>query len=116
MHIKYYIRYVDDFILVHHDKEYLKYVYKVIEDKLSKEYKLKLNKKKSMIVNIKHGFIFLGSRYRVINNKTIVSISSNKKRRIRRNIEKKNIYIIRVILVIRVIILVLIVMVNLIYN
>ena len=42
-----------------------------------------------MIVNIKHGFIFLGSRYRVINNKTIVSISSNKKRRIRRNIKKK---------------------------
>ena len=32
-----------------------------------------------MIVNIKQGFIFLGSRYRVINNKTIVSISSNKK-------------------------------------
>ena len=42
-----------------------------------------------MIVNIKHGFIFLGSRYRVINNKTIVSISSDKKRRIRRNIKKK---------------------------
>ena len=34
-------------------------------------------------------FIFLGSRYRVINNKTIVSISSNKKRRIRRNIKNK---------------------------
>ena len=34
-------------------------------------------------------FIFLGSRYKVINNKTIVSISSNKKRRIRRNIKKK---------------------------
>ena len=90
LHIKYYIRYVDDFILIHHDKEYLKYVYKVIEDKLNKEYKLKLNKKKSMIVNIKHGFIFLGSRYRVINNKTIVSISSDKRKRIRRNIKKKN--------------------------
>ena len=69
-----------------------------------------------MIVNIKHGFIFLGSRYRVINNKTIVSISSNKKRRIRRNIKKKNIYIIRVILVIRVIILVLIVIIKLTKN
>ena len=34
-------------------------------------------------------YIFLGSRYKVINNKTIVSISSDKKRRIRRNIKKK---------------------------
>ena len=89
LHIKYYIRYVDDFILIHHSKEYLKYVYRVIEDKLDKEYKLKLNKNKCMIVNIKHGFIFLGSRYRVVNNKTIVSISSDKKRRIRRNIKNK---------------------------
>ena len=90
LHIKHYIRYVDDFILIHHDKEYLKYVYKVIEDKLDKEYKLKLNKKKSMIVNIKHGFIFLGSRYRVINNKTIVNITSDKRKRIKRNIKKKD--------------------------
>ena len=89
LHIKYYIRYVDDFILIHHDKEYLKYVYKVIEDKLDKEYKLKLNNNKCMIVNIKHGFIFLGSRYRVINNKTIIKYSSNKRNKIRRNIRKK---------------------------
>ena len=93
LHINYYIRYVDDFILIHQSREYLKHVYRVIEEKLAKEYKLKLNKNKCMIVNIKHGFIFLGSRYRVINNKTIVSISSDKKRRIRRNIKKKkNLY------------------------
>lgn len=90
LHIKYYIRYVDDFILIHPNKDYLKYVYKVIEDKLDKEYKLKLNKKKSMILNVKHGFIFLGSRYRVINNKTIINISSSKRNKIRRNINKKN--------------------------
>ena len=74
---------------MHQSREYLKYVYRVIEDKLNKEYELKLNKNKCMIVNIKHGFIFLGSRYRVVNNKTIVSISSDKKRRIRRNIKNK---------------------------
>ena len=43
-----------------------------------------------MIVNIKHGFIFLGSRYRVINNKTIVNITSDKRKRIKRNIKKKD--------------------------
>ncbi len=87
--IKYYIRYVDDFILIHHDKEYLKDVYNIIKDKLDKEYKLKLNKNKSMIVNASHGFIFLGSRYRVINDKTIIKLSSDKRKRIRRNIKKK---------------------------
>ncbi len=90
LHIKYYIRYVDDFILIHHDKEYLRYVYRIIEDILNREYKLKLNKDKCMIVNIRHGFVFLGSRYRVINNKTIVNICSKKRYRIRRNIKKKN--------------------------
>ena len=54
----------------------------IIKDKLDKEYKLKLNKNKSMIVNASHGFIFLGSRYRVINDKTIIKLSSEKRKRI----------------------------------
>jgi len=42
--IKYYIRYQDDMILIHHDKEYLKYCLKEIEKELNK-LDLKINKK-----------------------------------------------------------------------
>ncbi len=87
--IKYYIRYVDDFILIHHDKEYLKYIYKIIINKLNMEYKLKINTNKTMILKASHGFVFLGSRYRVINKKTIINISSSKRNKIRKNIRRK---------------------------
>ena len=34
LHIKYYVRYMDDMILIHEDKEYLKYCWKEIEKEL----------------------------------------------------------------------------------
>ena len=80
---------VDDFILIHHDKEYLKYIYKIIINKLNMEYKLKINTNKTMILKASHGFVFLGSRYRVINKKTIINISSSKRNKIRKNIRRK---------------------------
>ena len=46
---------MDDYILIHEDKEYLKYCKKVIEEKLNKEYKLELNKNKSMITKSSNG-------------------------------------------------------------
>ena len=69
--IKYYVRYQDDFLLLHESKEYLKICLKKIEEFLKKE-KLKLNKK-TRIYNSNNNFIFLGrtkkgkySRYRTI--------------------------------------------------
>lgn len=74
LHIKYYVRYMDDFVLIHQDKEVLKDAYKKIENILIKKYKLKLNSKKTKIVSAKEGFSFLGYTYKVINGKTIVKL------------------------------------------
>ena len=56
--IKYYIRYQDDFLLFHSNKEYLKECLEKIEEFLKKE-KLSLNKKTRIYKNT-NNFIFLG--------------------------------------------------------
>ena len=80
--LKYYVRYMDDIIIFSKSKEYLKDIMKKIECVLYNEYKLKLNYKKSKIVSIKEGFCFCGYNFRVINNKTIIKVCSNTKRRV----------------------------------
>ena len=69
--IKYYIRYQDDFLLLHESKQYLKECLKMIEVFLKKE-KLELNKKTRIYAN-KDNFVFLGrtnkgkyAKYRVV--------------------------------------------------
>lgn len=68
--IKYYIRYMDDFIIIHHNKEYLKYCLKYIIFKL-KEVKLEINEKTN-IYNLNHGVSFLGYRFKLNNKKLII--------------------------------------------
>lgn len=58
LHIKYYVRYQDDFLLFHESKEYLKYCLMKIKEFLAKE-KLKLNRK-SRIYKSTNNYIFLG--------------------------------------------------------
>jgi len=72
--IKYYVRYQDDFVLLHQSKEYLKYCLKEIEEFLKRE-KLELNKK-TRIFKSTNNFIFLGrnrfgkyARYREVRRK-----------------------------------------------
>lgn len=60
--IKYYIRYMDDFILIHHDKEHLKYCRIKIDERLS-DIHLKLNQKKTQLYPLKNGIRFLGFRF-----------------------------------------------------
>ena len=62
--IKYYIRYQDDFCLMHPSQQYLKECKRKIDDFLTKE-KLKLNQKTRIYSN-KNNYLFLG---RTINNK-----------------------------------------------
>ena len=88
LHIKYYIRYMDDFVLIHHDKNVLKQALKEIENILDNVYKLKLNNKKTKIVSIKEGFSFLGYTYKVINNKTIIKIKKESYENIKRKIKE----------------------------
>ena len=77
--IKRYIRYMDDFVLIHEDKEYLKYCLKQINKFLNKE-KLTLNNK-TMIININNGLTFLGYRF-IYNDKLIIKVISKNKRKI----------------------------------
>ena len=58
LNIKYYIRYMDDGLIIHESKEYLEYCLQEI-DKIIKKYKLKFNKK-TKIYSYNQGFEFLG--------------------------------------------------------
>lgn len=58
LRVKYYGRYMDDFFLIHEDKEYLKYCLKEIRSYLS-ELHLELNEK-TAIFPLKNGIDFLG--------------------------------------------------------
>jgi len=80
LHIKYYIRYMDDGILLSHDKEYLKYCLNEINNILDK-YKLKLNVKKTRINSIKNGLDFLGFRFVLSNNTLVLKVRNNTKKR-----------------------------------
>lgn len=59
LHIKYYIRYMDDFILIHPDKSYLEECKEKIIEYL-KGLKFVINEKKTLIYSIKKGIPFLG--------------------------------------------------------
>ena len=85
--IKYMIRYMDDYILIHYDKNYLKKCLLDISEKLKKEYRLAVNAKKTKIYESNSGFNFLGYKFKVINNKTIVKISKCTIFRIRKRIK-----------------------------
>lgn len=84
--IKYYIRYMDDGILIHHDKNYLKYCLSKIKDLVENKYKLKLNNK-TKIYSIKEGFEFLGFRYYLKNKKKITKVVTSTKKRYKRKVK-----------------------------
>lgn len=85
LRIKYYVRYMDDFILFHEDRKYLKYCLDEIEKKLA-EIKLKLNKK-TQILEIHHGFCFLGYRFILKDKKLLMLLSSSTKKRVRKRVK-----------------------------
>lgn len=86
LYCKYYVRYMDDFIIFDPDKERLKVVRKEIEEKL-KEFKLELNKKTN-IYDLKHGFGFLGYYFFLKEKRLIIKLNSNTKRRIKKKMRK----------------------------
>ena len=60
--VKYYIRYVDDFILLHKSKEQLEILKTEINFFLKEELKLELHKDKSRILPLSQGIDFVGFR------------------------------------------------------
>ncbi|MGC9309068.1 MAG: reverse transcriptase domain-containing protein [Candidatus Nanoarchaeia archaeon] len=59
---KYYIRYVDDFVILHKNKQKLEKFNKEINNFLEKKLKLELHKQKSRIINLSRGIDFVGFR------------------------------------------------------
>ena len=86
---KYMLRYCDDIIILHNDKEYLYEVFEKIKDKMN-EYKLRINPKKSFITKLNKGVVFCGNYIKVNNKKTIINKCNANRLRIRRNIKKIN--------------------------
>ena len=62
LRIKYYIRYVDDFVILHKNKETLIKYKNQINNFLKRKLKLELHKDKSKIIPLKNGTSFLGYR------------------------------------------------------
>ena len=81
---------MDDYIIMHEDREYLSICLIEIKDILNRVYKLKINSKKTKITSSKEGFIFLEYKFRVINNKTIIKLRKDTIRKIKKNIKKNN--------------------------
>ena len=79
--VKYYIRYVDDFIILHNNKETLEYYKEKINNYLNKELKLELHEDKSKIISLHKGVKFLGFRnfyyYRLLKRSNIKQIKRN---------------------------------------
>lgn len=90
LHIKYLLNYMDDFVLIYHDKEYLEYCLKCIENKLENTYKLEINKNKTKIDNIKNGIDFLGYRFYIKNNRVIMKIKNSTKKKFKKKVKKVN--------------------------
>lgn len=72
LHIKQYVRYMDDFILVHENKQYLVYSKMMIARKLA-ELGLQLHAKKTQIFPISQPIHFLGFSYRLTSTGGIVA-------------------------------------------
>lgn len=89
LHIKYFINYMDDFVIIHHDKEYLNYCLYIIKNKLFNDYKLELNRK-TRIYNINEGIEFLGYRYMLKNNKVIIKLRNITKKNFKKNVRMLN--------------------------
>lgn len=86
--IRGYVRYMDDGILFHQYKEYLKYCLKEIERIVGK-YKLELNRK-TKIYKSNEEIEFIGFRFLTKNNKIIMKVNNKTKKNFKRNINDKN--------------------------
>ena len=87
--IKYYIRYMDDFILVHESCEYLKEILEFITKLLKDKYKLELNKK-TRIYKLEESVEFLGFSYKLLDNqKVLMRLNGKRRKRFLKNMKNK---------------------------
>ena len=87
LRIKYYVRYMDDMILIHYDKEYLKYCKEQIIECARNNLKLELNQK-TQISSLKNGVDFLGFRHILTENgKVLRLLRGQAKIKLKRNMK-----------------------------
>jgi hypothetical protein len=87
LRIKHYIRYMDDFFLLHKSKKHLEYCLAEIKSKLS-NIGFSVHPKKTHITPLKDGFLFLGFHYRITKTgKIIMTLNSENVRH-----ERKKLY------------------------
>lgn len=87
LHFKYFVRYMDDGWVLHHDKQELQDLLSKIETESAK-YKLALSEKKTRIVSLKH-FRFLKKRFSLTDSgKIIVKLAPSSIVRTRRKLKK----------------------------
>ena len=87
--IPFYCRYCDDGILISDNKEYLKHCLNDIKRIISK-YKLELNMKKTRIYSINEGFEFIGFKFIKKNNKLLIKVKNQTKRKFKRKLKVLN--------------------------
>lgn len=87
--MKFYSRYMDDGIIISEDKKKLQNLLEDIREELGK-LKLELNPKKTRIMKLKNGFVYLGFRYRLLpTGKVLLTFPKSKERRIVRFLRKR---------------------------
>lgn len=87
-HIKYYTRYMDDCVLIHHDKEYLKECLKSMSEFVEGELKLSFNAK-TQIMPIKNGVDYLGFHFYLTDTgKVIRKLRTKSKKKYKKRMKK----------------------------
>lgn len=87
LRIKYYVRYMDDMILIHRDKKYLQDCLQKIKEICNKDLKLELNNK-TQIGMVKNGIDFLGYRHILTEQGTIIrKLRASSKIRMKKHIK-----------------------------
>lgn len=71
LHAKFYLRYMDDFLIIHYDKNSLKAWLEIIKEQLD-TLGFSVSAKKTTIKAVKSGFDFLGFTYRMISTGKII--------------------------------------------
>lgn len=88
LRIKFYIRYMDDFILIHKDKDFLEYCKCRIENELNL-IGFEFNKKKTSIYSVARGIAFLGFIFKITDSgKIIMTLNPNNVKRERKKLRR----------------------------
>lgn len=81
--IREYIRFMDDGLIFCEDKDRLREILKIIDEKIRNEFKLELNNK-TKIYTATEGFEFVGYRFRLKNGRMLIRVKNSTKNRMKR--------------------------------